>query len=473
MEQAHPGAPNPFSRASMLPDGFDNDDHGFEPWADAERTAQKAWELFETGDVPQALEALTSALDQNPANASWHFDKALALDALENYEEAVREYKTALECNPDDVEILNCLAVDYTRMRLYDLAMDTFERIHQLAPDFEPAYCNSIITAAEMDHHEQAEQIFYMAQQLDPNCPMCFYNMGNSLFVRGEYKRAIWCWQRTASLDHNHPEINHRIAQAYWASSQFEQARKHFLAELRMNASSIAAMYDFGLLLLELGETESAKEKFHRILEFDPDFAHAWHYLGEVHLNSGNHEEAVRHFKTAIEKNCDLVGPRFRLAQCAMATNCPLEATRYLREEFAQEPQDPEVLLAMASMFEQLENYEMALACLFNIATEDRSAQAWHHIGLVFAQKGNMAEAVCCLNKSLDMTPADPETLKHLAQVYLVIGEVEPAREMLATARILAPRDKEAKLLAAVAWLRGVGRKAGRAASNMRSIRSL
>jgi tetratricopeptide (TPR) repeat protein len=457
----------------MLPDGFDTDDHAFEPWADAERTAHKAWELFETGDAPQALEALTNALDQNPTNASWHFDKALTLDAIENFEEAVKEYRTALDCSPDDVEIMNCLAVNYTRLRLYDLAMETFERIHQLDPDFEPAYCNSIITAAEMGQHEHAEQLFYLAQQINPDCPMCFYNIGNSLFVRGEYKRAIWCWQRTAGIDPNHPEINYRIAQGFWASGQFEQARRHFLSELRKNPGGIPAIFDFGLLLLELEEIESAKEKFHRILEFQPDFAHAWHYLGEIHLQAGKVEEAVRHFLTAIEKDCSMPGPRYRLAQCSMAVGSPHEASRYLKEELALEPKDPEVLLAMGSLFEQLEDHDMAMACLFSIDPEERSAAVWHHLGMVFMHKDNMTEAVCCLNKSLEMEPANAEVLKHLAQIYLMLGETGPARQLLATAKALAPRDKEIKLLSAAAWLRQVSGKAGKVKSVTQMFLSL
>jgi len=443
----------------MLPDGYDMDDHGFEPWADAEKTAHKAWELFETGDAPQALEALTSALDQNPTNASWHFDKALTLDALEHYEEAIREYKIALEFSPNDVEILNCLAVDYTRLRLYDLAMDTFERIYQLDPNFEPAYCNSIITAAEMGNHDLAEQIFYIAQQLNPDCPMCFYNIGNSLFVRGQYKRAIWCWQRTAGLDPHHPEINYRIAQGYWASGQFEQARKHFLFELRRNPGQIHAIFDFGLLLLELGEIESATEKFHRILEMQPDFAPALHYLGEIYLNSGRHEEAVQHFTSSLEKDAGMCGPRLRLAQCAAAAGCKAEAIRYLKEELALEPSDPDALAAMASLFEQLGEDELAMACLFKIAPEERTPAAWHHIGVIFARKGNMVEAACCLNRSLDMEATNVEALKHLAQVYLVAGEVGPARHLLTTAATLAPKDKEVRLLSAAAWLRQIGTK--------------
>jgi len=456
----------------MLSDGFDTDDHGFEPWAEAEKTAHKAWELFETGDAPHALEALSSALDQNPTNASWHFDKALTLDALDNFEEAIREYKTALECSPNDVEILNCLAVDYTRLRLYDLAMDTFGRMHHLDPNFEPAYCNSIITAAEMGNHELAEQIFYMAQQLNPDCPMCFYNIANSLFVRGQYKRAIWCWQKTAKIDPLHPEINYRIAQAYWASGQFEQARRHFLAELRRNPGGLAAIFDFGLLLLELGEIESATEKFHRILEFQPDFAPAMHYLGEIHLHSGRHDEAVRHFTSAMENSSSMPGPRYRLAQCSAKAGCKPEAIRYLKEELALEPKDQEVLLAMASLFRQLDEYEMAMACLLMIDPEERSAVAWHHLGSILAQRGRMAEAACCLNKSLDIEPSNPEALKHLAQVYLMLDEIEPARQLLATAGILAPRDREVKLLSAAVWLRRISRRAGKATAITRSFLS-
>jgi tetratricopeptide (TPR) repeat protein len=443
----------------MLPDDFDDmQEPGSEPWADAEKTARRAWELFETGDAPHALEALTSALDQNPTNSSWHFDKALTLDALENYDEAVREYKIALEYNPNDVEILNCLGVDYTRMRLYDLALETFERIHQLDRDFEPAYCNSIITCAEMGQHEQAEQYFYIAQELNPDCPMCFYNIGNSLFVRGNFKKAIWCWRKTASLDPQHPEINYRIAQGYWASGQFEQSRKHFLAELRANPANLAAIFDFGLFLLELGEIESAKEKFHRILDFQPDFAHAWLYLGEIHLDAGKVDEAVRHFLTVIEKEPGLPGPRYRLAQCAVARRCHDEAARYLKEELALEPKDPEALVAMGSLFEQVGDHNMALSCLLAIDPEERSAAAWHHTGLLMARREKMAEAVCCLNKGLDMAPADPQMMKDLAQMYLVLGEVEPARQLLAAAKVLVPKDKEVKLLAAAAWLRNLGR---------------
>ena len=133
-----------------------------------------------------------------------------------------------------------------------------------------------------MGQHDLAEQMFYLAQQINPDCALCYYNIGNSLFARGQYKKAIRCWLRTAELEPSHPQINYRIAQAYWSEADMERGRQHFLAELRVNPGQIDVILDYGLFLLEVGDIESAKEKFNRILELQPDFALALFYLGEI-----------------------------------------------------------------------------------------------------------------------------------------------------------------------------------------------
>lgn len=101
-------------------------DTGFGYYSEAERKARNAFELYENGKMAQALDALEEALEINPANSSWHFNKALTLDAVNRFDDAISEYENALQLNPDDLEILNSLAVDYTRIGQYDLAIDTF-----------------------------------------------------------------------------------------------------------------------------------------------------------------------------------------------------------------------------------------------------------------------------------------------------------------------------------------------------------
>src|SRR5512135_488151 len=96
------------------------DETEFESWDQAEQKAMLAYELYENGSLTRALEELDGALKMNPDNASWHFNKALTLDALERFDEAITEYEQVLELNPDDPETLNSVAVNYTRTGRYD-----------------------------------------------------------------------------------------------------------------------------------------------------------------------------------------------------------------------------------------------------------------------------------------------------------------------------------------------------------------
>jgi len=243
------------------------DDTQFDAYDKAEHSARKALELYEIGKMSLALMELNAAIEINPANSAWHFNKGLTLDAINRFEEAINEYKIALELDPLDMDILNSLGVDYTRTGHYERAIEIFEHIEQLDPVFEPCYCNRIITYTEMGLHDMAEQMFYLAQQIDPDCALCYYNIGNSLFIRNEYRKALSCWLKTIELDSSHPEINYRIAQACWANGDAAGGRKYFLAELCADPGNVDVIFDFGLFLLEQNDIESAKEKFNRILE--------------------------------------------------------------------------------------------------------------------------------------------------------------------------------------------------------------
>jgi tetratricopeptide (TPR) repeat protein len=99
------------------------EDMEFGSYDKAEKKAHKAFELYEDGKMSQALEEIETALEINPSNSAWHFNKALTLDAVNRFDDAIDEYEIALQLSPDDVEILNSLAVDYTRMGRYDLAI--------------------------------------------------------------------------------------------------------------------------------------------------------------------------------------------------------------------------------------------------------------------------------------------------------------------------------------------------------------
>jgi tetratricopeptide (TPR) repeat protein len=420
----------------------------FGPYDRAENSARKAYELYEDGKMAQALIELERALEVNPTNSAWHFNKGLTLDAINQFDQAITEYETALELSPDDLEILNALAVDYTRAGLYDRAIRTFEYLQELDPKFEPCYCNRIITYAEMGQHDTAEQMFYLAQQIDEDCALCYYNIGNSLFARGEFKKAVRCWLRTAELESTHPQINYRIAQAYWSDGDRARARDHFLIELRINPGDVDVIMDFALFLIEAGDLEAAKEKCNRILEVNPDFGPALFYLGEIALDQGDPGRAAGLFEEALKKDPTLAGPHYRLAQCALTAQRREKVKTHLLAELDHEIEDANTLISMASMFLTIEDSEHATQCLLRaVGLDMRSADAYHYLGVSAANKGQLVDAERFLAHALDLDPNHTGALRDSAYTYLADGHAEKAAERIASARALLPDDCELRML--------------------------
>jgi len=415
-------------------------------WNDAEMLAMRAYELYENGELKDALEQLEDAIEINPENAAWIFNAGLILDGMDQFKSAINAYQQALQITPDDPEIMNSLAVDYTRVGQYDLAIDVFEKIESIAPDFEPGYCNRIITYAEMDQHQKAEHMFYMAQQINPDCPICFYNIGNSLFGQREYKRAIWCWQRTQQLEPTHPQISYRIAQAYWADGDIAKAREHFLKELRITPGDIDVILDFGLFLLDCDEIDSAAEKFHRILEINPEYARAKMYLAEIELHRQDNDinKAAECFLDAAEMDPTLAGPRYRLAQIAIDTDHPDRALDLLRLEMKLEIDDPDVLNSIGTMLIKLGEFDAAIDCfLRNVDSNPQNVEAFYYMGKALAIQGQTEGAFHFFEYAMELGSEDIDLYKDAIEVYCQGGQHTLAVKTLETALKIAPDDKD------------------------------
>jgi tetratricopeptide (TPR) repeat protein len=406
-----------------------DDGQGFgHEWEQAERLAEEAFDLYEKGQMQQAFEKLTQAVQKGPGNAAWFFNMGLTLDGMDQYEQAITCYEKALEVLPDDAEIMNCLGVDYTRTAQYDLALATFEGIEQSDPLFEPAYCNRIITYTEMEQHDKAEQMFYLAQQIHSDCPLCFYNIGNSLFSRGVYERAIWCWEKTAALDPGHPQINFRLAQAYWVCGKGRQARQAFLKEIRKTPADLEVLLEFGIFQLESGDLGAAKEKFNRILEFDPDFAAARFYLGEVYRLRGDVDAAAKQYRAALSGDGQLPGPRFRLAQLLRQQGQTDPALVLLKAECRLDVQDVDVLVAMGGMFTQMNDSENAAKCFLQaLDLEHEDPRAFSGLGVALALRGEYAGGRQCLEQSLRLNDDNPMTLLNAAWMCCRLEDWEAA----------------------------------------------
>src|SRR3954471_1845213 len=130
-------------------------------WNDAEQRVERAQELFEQRRWQEALEELQAATSINPYNAAWFYNLGLTLDQLDRRDEAIGAYEQAIAIDGHDQQALLRLGADLHEVGRYHDSIAVLEQLQQSDSSFEPSFCGRILSYAELDQHEQAEEMFY------------------------------------------------------------------------------------------------------------------------------------------------------------------------------------------------------------------------------------------------------------------------------------------------------------------------
>jgi protein O-GlcNAc transferase len=437
-------------------------------WDDAEQRVERAHDLYERGQWQAALDELKAAIAINPFNGSWLFNLGLTYDALNRPQEAINAYRQALEIEPNDIEVLCALGHNSNRAGNFDEAISFFQRIEAIDASFEPSYCNRIISYAEKGDHEKAEEMFFLARQYREKCPVCYYNMGVSLFARGLFDRALWCWQQVLVIDPDYCQVHARIADAYWAKGQLSDARTHFIEELRANPGDIDVMLDLGQLLMEMQEFAAAAEKFRQVLELCPEESTALYQLGQIALQQNRLPESLDFFRRTLQADRAYPAAHLRIAQVYLRNHQCAEAAYHANCELGQQYADEQTLLELGTLFMDLEQLSAAESTFQRVLSiNPQNCAARHNLGVTLFKASRFDEGIEQERRALRIQPKYMLAMHNLALAYYTNRDYIRARFWLREALDIAPDDPQLahlhKRLRVSTWAAGLRRALRRA----------
>lgn len=425
-------------------------------WMDADRRVQRAHEFYEKGRWLEAAAELRAAIESNPFNPSWHFNLGLALEAMDDYVNACKAYQAAHDLDPDDVEILNCLGVNYTRIGKYAEALGCFEVIQKVRPDYEPCYCNRIVTYTELGRHDEAELMFYLARQVKDECPLCYFNIGNSYYAREDYDRAIDCWRQTLRLEPDHAQAHARLGDAYWSRGDLHRAREHYEAEVKLAGEHGEAMLDLGEVLMELGEYAQAEVYLRAVVRKIPEFAAGHFCMGELAEKRGDYARAKQCYRKAMDLDKNYPGTRTRLARLLLREDKQKSAAKLLIEELRQCGSDPARLQEVGELLIEARQTRRAREVLSRLVEiKPKDAHARHNLAVSCFLLDSLNEGIRHCRHALRLQPEYPLALYNLALAHLRKGQEQRAKHYVTRAMRLAPKDENIRQLSQRLGLEG------------------
>jgi tetratricopeptide (TPR) repeat protein len=138
---------------------------------------------------------------KNRESAREPYNKGLALAEKGSYVDAVREFRNAIEVDPQFVDAHYNLGVSFQKLKSHERALEQFEAVVRLRPDnaqYHYALGNSHF---HLERYREAADAFENTIERDPRHSKALYSLAVSYEKLGKRDKAIDTWRRYLEVD--------------------------------------------------------------------------------------------------------------------------------------------------------------------------------------------------------------------------------------------------------------------------------
>lgn len=146
-----------------------------------------------------------------------------------------------------------------------------------------------VMDAIELSERRQPEQALGKlkeAEKNDPNVTQIHFLEGSILGGIGRFPEAIRALEKTLALNPRYVTGRFKLAQAYLASNQLEEAQKTLQVALEQDPGNYRAYHNLAVIAVRQGNLAEAERLERQALELDDSYFEAWNALGAIQISS-------------------------------------------------------------------------------------------------------------------------------------------------------------------------------------------
>ncbi len=197
--------------------------------------------------------------DYRRPEASEHFERGIALERAGRVDEALAEYRRAVDVDPGFAEAYEALGYHYQRRGLLRMALDAFQTVARLEGDYT-AHFNAGYILVELERYGEALESFRQCLSLAPNDPAALYETGYVNYVLGQLPEALSLLELYLQVHGQDWRVCNLLGAVQLDLGQWPQAETNYQRALELAASTD-----------EVEEARSGLQVAQRYQEFLPD----------------------------------------------------------------------------------------------------------------------------------------------------------------------------------------------------------
>jgi len=315
-------------------------------------------------NIPEFVNVPPDGLAQMDAPATDFyrlFDLAALMVEKGKYDEAIPEFRRALELNPEDVRSHSKLGIALAGIGRVDEAISEYRKAMELDPDYADAYSKLGLALARIGKREEARLQFEKALELFPDSAEAHSNLAALLVGEGKVDEAIGHCERALAIDSEYPGAHGNLAIALARSGKTDEAIQHFEKALSADPDSGELHLQLGRLLAEKRRFDEAIPHLEKAAEASPDSAPLHYNLARILAAKGRSEAAIAHLEKVVE-----IAPEFAQVRYDLANALDALSTGYA--EAGRFPEAVKAARRAAELARQLNNQALAAVLEARIA---------------------------------------------------------------------------------------------------------
>lgn len=176
-------------------------------------------------------------------------------------------------------------------------ARSMYEAVAQQAPKNANAWCYLGILHFDRKDFPQSETCYRRAIELQPQFPIAWSNLANTLSAQGRYDEGVEACQTALEQQPDYQTAINNLGAIYVRQNRFDDAAELFRKTLAANPDNMDAHRNLGAALIRHGNMEDAAVHSQRAVELNPRDADAHKNLGILSLLNGDFENGWREYQ--------------------------------------------------------------------------------------------------------------------------------------------------------------------------------
>lgn len=332
-------------------------------------------------------------LNEKPTTAFW-FNKGQYLTLKGNIDEARRAFGNALKQEPSSVYIQLKIAQLFLFAKQYQELYRFFgekkgiakqhEAIQKLAADalLNTGRLNDVLVILQRHHrseqydwllltgkyhllqgnHTAAISYLESAVEKRKDDPRPHHLLALAYLAGDKINLASRTWIRLLTVAPEITDVELGIADLYYKKKHYDLSLEYLRRIIRHNPENYRAYIILGNCMLANGCFKEAEINYQKALALNPDSIPAMYYLAVTKESGGRKEEAVRIYKSVLERKPGLADAGLRLARLFMKTKRTDDAIAFFNALAKKQPENGYLNFILGEIYHSSQQVEKAKA---------------------------------------------------------------------------------------------------------------